>query len=317
MFNQELKERFIREHTSSISVANACMSLFNAIEKFEVGWEADICTRTAAEAQPVVDEIAGLRTGRKQLRVNILKDYVKWCITNNIPGACDGVLQTDTSGAENMRKKTVKSPLHLQMYLNALFEKESEETLDNIYRCFYWLAYAGMAEQDIFNVKVMDVDLSNLSVRFDGYEYPIYREALDCFRNCVHLSQFVYKHPNYTNTGVVYKPRADGDRLIRGLRPTVSVPAMRVELSRRSARGIEEHKTDLQLSYYRVWLSGVFYRMYELERAGFPADFSGVAANFMEGKQYKLDTSRLTREGYRRKVTGEYLHDYENWKKTF
>ena len=32
--------------------------------------------------------------------------------------------------------------------------------------------------------------------------------------------------------------------------------------------GIQNGKTELQLSYYRVWISGIFYRMYESELAG-------------------------------------------------
>ena len=76
-------------------------------------------------------------------------------------------------------------------------------------------------------------------------------------------------------------------------------------------------KTDLKLSYFRVWISGLFYRMYERERAGMPVDFSAAAAQFMEGKTYKLDRGRNTPEAKKRQLTRDYLEDYERWKLAF
>lgn len=317
MFNQELKEKFIKEYTASISVREACVSAFNALEKHEIAWGADLCTKSTEELQPIVDELVGMRARSQLLRVTLLRDYVKWCIQNNVPGACDGMLHINTTGVEKMKRQTVTSPLHLQVYLNQICDPEFEETIDNIYRCFYWLSYGGVPEEEILQIKASDVDLSSMVVRYRGNEFPIYREAIPAFKNCIHLTQFVYKHPNYSADKVVYRERANGDTLVRGIRSTPSITAMRVELSRRSKQCIDEGKTEMKLSYYRVWISGLFYRMYERERAGLPVDFSDAAACFMEGKTYKLDRSRNTPAAYQRKVAGEYLQDYEHWKMTF
>jgi len=263
----------------------------------------------------VVDGLVGFRARSKWMRLIILKDYVKWCIGMKVPGACDGMLKIETVGLEKVKHQTVANPLHLQRYLDSICEPESEETTDNIYRCFYWLAYGGVAEEDILSIKCSDVDLNNMVVRYNDTEVPIYREALPAFKNCVKLTQFVYKHPNYDK--LVYKDRADGDTLVRGIRSAPSIKAMRVELSRRSKAKMDEGKTDLKLSYFRVWISGLFYRMYERERAGMPVDFSAAAAQFMEGKTYKLDRGRNTPEAKKRQLTRDYLEDYERWKLAF
>ena len=316
MYNTELKEKFAKEYTEKISVRDACLSVFNAFEKYETQWGADLCTQNKETLEPVVENLLGLRAKSQQLRFVILQEYVKWCLKNQVPGACDGMLMVDVSALSKMKRQTVKNPMHLQRYLNDICDAESEQTADNTLRCFYWMAYGGMGEEDIFRVRSKDVDLSSLLVHLDGTDYPIYREAIPAFKNCMTLSQFLYKHPNYGADKTVYRDRADGDILIRGIRAIPSVMSMRAELSRRSKKCFDEVRTTLQLSYYRAWISGVFYRTYEAELAGVPVDFSGVAADFMQGKTYKLESGRNTPMAKQRKLAADYTVDYERWKAT-
>ena len=317
MYNEKLKTRFIREYTKSISRADACVQAFNAIEPFELQWGADFCTKSASELSPVVEQLVGFRVRSRWMRIIIFQKYVKWCISNNVDNACDGMLHVDSAGLDKVRSQMVSNPIQLQAYLDAVCDQESEQTTDNIYRCFYWMAYSGMDEHDILNVKCQDVDFDNMVIRYDGAEYEIYRVAIPAFRNAATLTEFVYKHPNYPPDKKVIRNRAFGNTLIRGIRSTTTLAAMRVELSRRSKKSIEDGLTDKQLSYYRVWLSGLFYSMYQRELAGIPVDFSGAASRFMEGKTYKLDAGRNTPEAKKRAVVNDYMQDYERWKAAF
>ena len=315
MYNEDIKIKFIKDYTDSINTAKVCATVFDVLEPYEQEWKADLCTKSAEELQPVIDSITGLRVRSKWMRLIVLKDYVKWCIGMNIPGACDGMLKITTIGLDKIKHQTVASPLQLQMYLNDICDPESDETVDNIYRCFYWLAYGGVEEEDILNIKCSDVDLSSMTVRYGDTEVPIYREALPAFKNCMSLTQFMYKHPNYDK--LTYKDRAAGDTLIRGITSQPSLKAVRVTLSRRSKKMLDEGKTDLKMSYFRVWLSGLFYRMYEMERVGIPVNFTRTAELFMRGKTYKLDTNGKTQEAKKRQLARDYLEDYERWKLAF
>lgn len=317
MYNEELKTRFIQEYTKSISRAEACVQAFNAIEPFEVQWDADFCTKSAAELEPVVEQLIGFRVRSRWLRIIIFQKYVKWCLAHKVKDACDGMLQVECAGLDKVRTQMVSNPTMLQAYLDVVCDPESEKTTDNIYRCFYWMAYSGMDEHDIMNVKCSDVDFNNMVIRYGGEEYEIHREAIPAFRNAATLTEFVYKHPNYPPDKKVIRNRALGDTLIRGIRSTTSLAALRVELSRRSKKFIEDGLTDKQLSYYRVYLSGLFYNMKKREEAGIPVDFTGVASRFMEGKTYKLDAGRNTPEAKKRAVVNDYLQDYERWKAAF
>ena len=100
--------------------------------------------------------------------------------------------------------------------------------------------------------------------------------------------------------------------MIRGIKSVPTLKALRVELSRRSKQNSD--KTPLKLSYFRVWISGVFYRMYEQEIIGVPPDFNAIAYQQMEGKTYKLDSGRNTMEAKRRQLVRDYEEDYERWK---
>lgn len=317
MYNEKLKTQFMKEYAKSVSRYDACVKAFNAMEPYEKKWNADFCTKTAAELSPVIEQLVGFRVRSRWQRIIIFQKYVKWCIANHVPGACDGMLHIDNVGLSKVRAQMVFDPTELQTYLDVICEPESEQTTDNIYRCFYWMAYAGMEEDAILKVKCSDVDFENLVIHYNDEEYEIHREAIQAFRNAATLTQFVYKHPNYSPDKKVIRNRAPGDTLIRGIRSATSILALRVELSRRSKKFLENGLTTKQLSYYRVWLSGLFYRVRRGELSGIPANFSGAAAKFMEGKTYKLDTGRNTPEAKKRAVVNDYIQDYERWKAAF
>lgn len=312
MYNENLKRQFILDYTHSENTANHCATIFNAFSEFEERWGADLCTKSEEELQPAIDAVVGLRSRTQWSRLIVLKDYVKWCIDKQVPNSCDGMLKIQATSLDKIKQQTLSNPLHLQRYLDSICDAEEEETIDNIYRCYYWLAFGGVSEEDILSIKCSDVDLSNMVVKYKTTEVPIYREALQAFKNCMSLTQFAYKHPNYNK--IIYKDRVSGDTLIRGIRSLPTVKSMRVELSRRSKDKLDKGLTDLKMSYLRVWISGLFFRTYEREQAGIPIDFSAAAMNFMEGKTYQLKSGRNTPDAKKRQIANDYMKDYERWK---
>lgn len=314
MYNEELKSSFIKSYTSSINTANVAAVVFNAFEKYENDWQADLCTKSKEELQPAIDETVGLRSKSQWASLTILKEYVKWCIAMKIPGACDGMLKIEAVGLDKVRHQMVSSPLHLQRYLDMIFDPESEETIDNLYRCYFWMAYGGIDEEDTILIKTEDVDFEQMMIRYKDTSVPIYRQALPAFRNAVFLASFLYKHPNYSK--LVRRDRIPGDTIMRGIKATTKTFTMRTTLSKRNIKAVEEGLTDLQLSFYRVRMSGLFYRVYERERAGIPVDFSEAAMRAMEGKTYSL-TGRLKIEHKQNRIERDYAEDYQRWKLAF
>lgn len=317
MYNEELKTKFISSYTQSPNTANVAATVFTAMEPFEEAWQADLCTKSADELQSVIDKAVGLRVRSQWMSLLILKEYVRWCIAMRVPGACDGMLHINAAGLDKIRKQMVSSPFHLQQYLDAVFSKEEDEMLDNLYRCYYWMAYGGVRDDDVLSIKVSDVDFSEMCIHYGDTSIPIYREALPAFRNAVELTSFLYRHPNYAKP--IRRDRVPGDTLIRGYRVITQTSNLRSNMSHLSADAIKKGKTELQLSFYRVWMSGLFYRMYERERAGMPidsTDFTSVAADLMADKTYVIKGRTKIEHRQRQRGRG-YMEDYQRWKLAF
>ena len=314
MYNEELKKRFIRDYTGSLNTANVAATMFNAAEKHEIRWNADLCTRSAEELQPMIDDIVGLRSKSRWMTLIILKEYVKWCIAMKVPGACDGMMHIEAVGLDKVKHQMVSSPLHLQRFMDSIFDPESEETIDNIYRCYFWMAYGGIDEEDTIAIRKSDVNFQRMYIQYKSTSIPIYREAVPAFRNAVMLDSFVYKHPNYSKD--IRRNRVQGDTIMRGIKAATKTFTMRATLSKRNIKAIEEGKTDLQLSFYRVRMSGLFYRVYEMERAGISPNFSEAALRVMDGKTYSLK-GREKLEHKQNRIEKDYMEDYERWKLAF
>ncbi len=315
MYNEDLKQKFIAAYTKKDSTKAACLTLFNALEKYERNLNADICTINQKILEPIVNEIVSFRSKYKITRLSILKNYANYCISMKIPGACDGLLKVDTHGLDKVKTHLVSNPMMLQNYLNCLYEPETEETTNNIYRCFYWLAYAGIEEKDILNIRCTDIDFENRMIRYNGLNYPIYKEAVPAFKNCVCLTQFKYINPRHANDK--YLNRVPGNQLLRGVKGMQDIKTMRVSLSRVSKKRIDEGKTNLKLSYQRVWLSGLFYRKYEREISGIPVSFMEDAVHFVGNKTYKLDSCRKSISNKTCEIAQNYEEDYQRWKFAF
>lgn len=319
MYNKEQKMRFIASYTSSVGRKTDCIALFNKLERYEEEWQADICTREANEVEPIVNKELGLRARASESRVSILKAYVKWCLENNIPGANEGMLDLKYDGIWKVKRGMVRDPEHLQEYLNILFYPVSKNTMDNVFRAFCWLAYAGCAEEDILNLTSDNIDFSSMIVRVEKEsgveEFPIYKEAVDALKSCVESTSFLFIHPNYTSD--IERDRVVSKQLLRGVKTETSASRIRIGISKRNRVVVEDGKTELKLSYYKIWLSGIFYRTYLLEKTGVEPNFMELAGKFMSGKNYKLDSGRNTIEAKQRAIAKDYLNDYYRWKIAF
>lgn len=314
MYNAELKEKFIEQYTQSINTAHIVHSVFDRVEDHERNWQADLCTRTTEELQPVIDSMLGLRAKSRWMTVSVLKEYVRWCLAIHVPDACDGMLHVELAGLDKVQRQMVPNPTGMRLYLDRVYDMASLQTIDNVYRCYLWMAYGGMEEADTVTIKASEVDLQELVIRHDGREFPIYKEAITEFTNLVQLDRFAMCHPNYTK--VVYLDRVQGDEILRGSKSETMILTTRAMVSKKGVAAYKRGATDKQLSYHRAKLSGLFYRVYEMERAGVPANFSEAAIRYLETHNVKAEGEEEV-EKARNRVAREYMEDYQRWKLAF
>lgn len=325
MYNQELKEQFVSEYSKTEGSREMLHTLFGALGKHEERLGKDFCQMNAEEMRQVVPEIIGSRSASKSTRKTLLRTYSQWCVAHKVPDAGMAILEVDFNdlSTDKLRRQSVANPQHLQRYMDTIFEKETENTVDLVYRCFFWLAYIGiMRDEDALNIDVSDVDLDAMAIHFGGKDYPMCMESVYCIKKCATLQEFRYIHPNYEEP--ITKARAPGTKLLRGMTAVLDLLNFRCTINRkiRLSRALPDGKEkdpslDLSLTYNRVWLSGRFYTMLENERAGMSVDFNYLAEEFMEGKEYTLSGVRLPAKRVRQRVARGYLADYERWKSVY
>ena len=329
MYNAELKEKFLIETSKSDSTIQTRTSIFNFFQRYEEENDIDLCAMDAADIQAILDEsMHGVRSRSAGTAVSTIRSYIRWCIGNGIVGAKSSGLKVTSNDIERMKRTTVKNPMHLKKFLNDVFG-DRPKTTDEPCKCFFWLAFGGYEESEVMNITREHVDFANGIIRNGDFKCNIYKEGLDTIKSCVEDTEFEYINSNYVNSGNIWRSRVPGDCILRGVRgsskPDLSI--FRSNISRRVSNAYASNKTDLKLNYYKVWLSGAFYRMRELDDAGILGDahFRSLTKEYID-IQHKMkhyvskaneDPEIAKREQimFNRKVS-EYKKDYENWKMT-
>ena len=314
MYNEEQKRAFIDETIVNESSRTAAENIFMTIAQYEEQWGMDIAAKPASELDSVLDEVCGIRTRSRYSKLSIIANYRKWCMARHIPGAHGDTPNVGDIGNSKIKSSLVRNPAHLQQYLDLAFDKEEEQTQDNVYRCFFWMAYGGMSEGAIHSLLTSDVNFNVLEASHGEETAILYRQGLKSITNCVRLTAFLYKNEAYVNKGAIWRNRSPGNLLLRGIRASCSIDNFRTQLSRK-LKAVKERGISVDpLTYSRVWLSGVFYRIYEAEQAGIEPDFIQIAIHSPSGQKVIAGESKADPKTALTNIAKDFRTDYNRWK---
>lgn len=316
MYNENIKLNFLNDYAKSDNIRTKAIIAFERIEKYEREKGVDICAMNAEDLQNVLDNIGGARAQSKWFLITLLRKYSTWCIAHNIVGAKDNTNCINDVGLNKVRQQMVSGPLHLQKYLDEVFEDESENTIDNTYRSYMWFAFSGLSEKQALKLASENIDLWEMNINCDGKTYPVYRESLPALKRAVTESAFVYKNPSYKTKTVISRNRVSGNNILRGIKSTNSTVYLRSAILRRCRYAYEKGNTTQRISYERAKLSGVFYRLNELEKAGIEPDFEQLAVEHIQNEglaEFKPENIRI----YINRAKRDYEDNYYRWKVTF
>lgn len=317
MYNRERKVQFQQQYTTNAATATVVANIFESLAKYEEKYDMDICQMDAESMQSIFDEVAGLKCSSIDNVLYILKSYSRWCLLMGFPGANDSMSKIENAGIKKLRDYMISGPLELAIYLDKTHNSVAEDCLvDNVWRCYDWLAFMGVDEADILDIKTSDVITSTMVVRCHGKEYDIPKEAYTVFRNLVRLTEFKFRHSLYSED--IERLRAPGDVLLRSYAPFESVVDLRDRVSRKRIRKSKDGQSMKKLSYKRIQYSGIFFRAYELERAGLIPDFTEEINHRMSKLQptgvAKNEKSKLK---YKMQLIRDIQTDYKRWKMAF
>ena len=301
LYNEKQKLDFIKQTMTAENTIRRTISIFRAAAPFEEQWSADFSTVPHDDLMPMLEQICGIRMNSKYTYISTIKNYMHWCVEHGVPGAheLDGIDYSENT--KKTESSFVRNPEHLQQCLNMVFAPEKDCTQDNVYRCFLWLAYGGMHENTAFSLEASDVSFEYMEASKGDEVAILYRQGIPAIRNCVKLQQFLYRNNAYVNAGEIWRDRVAGTRLLRGIRKDQTLVNFRSQLSRRLRAKKEDGIVVNMLSYNKLWLAGVFYRIYEGEQAGIKPNFIGIAMEAPNITDIKQGAGKIRR-------------DYERWK---
>lgn len=313
MFNEDQKRSYIISLGKSPTAAKISALIFNRSEPYERKLGKDICEWSSAEMSESLGSMIGLSHNSSLEYISLLKRYMKWCADNNIKTTGENAVSSADINLDKIRSQMVSGPMQLQNCLDSIFDRESDESIDVVYRCYFWMAFCGIKEPDTVLIKKSDVNIQRLQIIHNGRVIPVYREAIPAFEIAVNNNSFNYYHPKYSS--VVSRCRVAGDILLRGVKANPDSGYIR----RKTVQKIREATNGAgmsQLSFRRLSMSGLFYRAFERERAGIPVSFESELNLIMDGKQYKT-TEYSSYKIQRQRLERSIRKDYERWKMAF
>ena len=306
MYNAELKNRFISECASSENQSKRAKLLFGYSAQFETMYGKDLCAISSENIGEVLERVVSPRIGTQAVDMSVLKKYARWCIENHIDGACDAIIGFSDVDANRLRETMVSGPSHLQDIFDLAFPSVDDGKSENLCRGYLWLAFIGLTEEDIVQIEANHVDLRHMVIRFNGKEYPIYKEAVPVLRHLCTAGSFYYDY--VTREAIL--PRALGCKILRGTGESSdpNIASIRRAINRRMKDSVVNGVTTLR--YLSIKLSGTLYRMYVDEVNNGECDTrKGLFDHY--GDISNLSVKRRNRKEF------ELRTDYERWKIAF
>lgn len=307
IYNEVRKEHFIDETATRRDKAYC---VFKSSYPYEQQAGVDLCDLPLDTLQKYVDENLGTGAASSVLLFSILQSYFDWCcrsgyIDNNTLNQV--VIDYDAK----VKRYLVASPRHLNLILDQSFTPVEENRLDILYRCLIWLAFSGIRQTDVMSVKSRDIHFDTMTIEFGELVYELYREAIPALRAACEAETFVYTGtaPNGTKTNLNRK-RNHNEYLFRSFK--TEKPRLGTMLQQ-TFSCTRAHGFDI--SYNRVYMSGLFYRAYENERAGLPPNFDDEVRYRVEKNAANKDRKALNASAY--SARAGLKKEYQQWKRAF
>lgn len=327
MFHDELKNEFLAEFENSPSTLKLLRNVFIALEQSEERAGTDFCLFTIERIDEIVPSIVGIRKDSAEVILSHLRKYVRWCASRGIR-VSNALDQFRLDLSQKVRSCYVRSPEHLKFVLDHVFGNLADNDIEYIYRSYLWLAYMGVEEEDAALITMHDLDFEKMTLTFRETQTQLYNESAEDLQNACSMTEF---HEVKGSTLRVM-PRAAGDQILRGkvsrktlpesiettFRQTVSKCFARIRDRQLADAHVPPDLLSVNLSYKRIYLSGIFYRAYDQEKLGHSPDFGAVAAAKYERNKHGYNHSQVwTDKKARYALSKGFSDDYESWKRAF
>jgi integrase len=294
--------------------------MLKSAEPYEIKYGKDLSGFTQEEMQDFVDKTFGVSHLSRRARFSSIKTYLKWCADNGI-GAGIGVLdKVSTDDIKAYKERYVSSAKHLQAILDEIFKPEEDLSIDNVYRAYFWLAFCGIPQGEIMNVKKSDIKFDTSEIAYQGCYFYMNQYAIKSISNCAKLTEFRRYNSIYKN-GFTMCEREHSDALLCGVSARgykgLTYDTISDIVRKRIKKVFANVDTVPKIDVSHMYKSGLFVRAYAAEKEnGVEPDFKDVILI-----ENRISTAKpLTEAQVKKRLSQrgrEFRHDYKLWKSAF
>lgn len=322
MYNGALKQRFIEEcyKNGAKKTIETISSMVKRIGELEDVYRMEASNWTPDIVREAIYRATSGRYGSKSAYIQVLRKYFKWCKEIGVDGVQewdDSITATQIESSRKGGSNFIKSPQALQDILNKVCEPIERDTIDNIIRAYFWLAYGGVGEGDAMTLTSRQLNFPERIINCGNYDAYIYEEGVEALKKSSQMKEFKRDGMSKAGNKVTFvRERLPGDYLLRtydGDCPEIR--NFRGKVMRICKRYRDTTQENVSLTYTRVYLSGLFYRMRKRELQGVDINFRAIADLLRETEMVPSSESKNVGTINSRAVN--LKRDYISWKKAF
>jgi hypothetical protein len=311
LYNEAVKEKYLAfEMQNETSLRN----YFYRIEPFEKTIGKDISFMNTQELMEIIEAFKFSNHRSASHFISLIRGYVNWtrleCSNDN--DAIFKISVDDVTVKQGILTRMFKNPKHLRECLELAYKYQQQENRAIRDSLVWWLFYAGIAIENLGKLKKTDMNQDG-TIFLDGVSYSLSPEAQLLWKMCSQLVS-IEKDGSRYDKDLVYSTLVSNDYLFR------TIAGQKLDYNKQCNpvffRTIVERTV---LNYNettgegKAWtplntrLSGIFYRMYQLEQNGQLSN-ELTASLFMPKSDFKnIPPLNLKK----------WVADYNNWKLAF
>ena len=304
IYNLEQKQKYLDEITSE-NTKQQITGYFLRLGKKEEEYGKDIANMSLNELRDTLLSVGALDYTYRNHLVSLVRNYVKWTVWHDFAKNSKAIETITPRSIENVkleREKMIKDAEQMENILFHGMRYESGENREIIAKLIMRLLYAGLTIEELQDLKKESRRANNI-VTTEAGDYCIDDAASVLWDMCKDLT-FIERASRKNDGTAVKLNLEDSDFLFRPIaskKTNSSTSCSRAFFMETVIRVFQSYSSymgqNINVSPQNINLSGLFYKMFELEKTGIAISEETV--------------SQISREKYNNKLRTKYT-DWRN-----
>ena len=314
IYNEEQKIKYL-DYDKKNYKAN--LLYFQRLAPIEMELEKDVANMSPVEFKKSLESLGIAKRKTIGHAHSLITSYVEWAFSNGFVVTKEQIEQVLVESIDNMssiQTQMLKDPQHVTHILETAIDESfaGRACRDKL---IVWLMYIGMTSEEIQYIKKNDVDYDNKNIKTHLENIYVVDNMVLHLCEIVSGMTYIEKASSRTPLGQVDMELVDNNYLFRGIlgkkgktNESVKITTILKALYDTIKKYNKETGENLKISATNVRESGLFYKVYTLEKSG-----ENISKDFFQNYLVETQFDKSVTEYKAR----EYYADYIDWKAAF